>query len=128
MMMRFCRRRVVALLVVGPLAAAAVYMWAVVTPAVGEPAAYAAPPSGAPWTFAFVGDTQLADDRLDPLFAKLATHEPEFVLHLGDMVDEATSDLEWDRLIESAVKHRLRLMPVVGNHDVRRDYDDDGSI
>jgi len=127
--MRFRRRTVVsALLVVGPLVAAACYGWAVVTPTVSEPTPFAAPPAGEPWTFAFVGDTQLADDRLDPLFAKIADHRPEFVLHLGDMVDEATSDLEWDRLIATSLKHRLRLMPVVGNHDVRRDYDDDGSI
>jgi hypothetical protein len=43
------------------------------------------------------------------------------------MVDEATSDLEWDRLLAAALKHRVRLMPVVGNHDFRRDYADDGS-
>jgi predicted phosphodiesterase len=127
--MRFRRRKViVTLALLMPLGAVVCYVAAVVTPVVDEPAAFATPPGGEPWTFAFVGDTQLADDKLDPLFARLATHHPEFVLHLGDMVDEATSDLEWDRLIESAVKHRLRLMPVVGNHDVRGDYDDDGSI
>lgn len=105
------------------------YAWGVVTPRVDEPPPIRTVAGAKPaWCFGFVGDTQLADDRLEPLMRQFAGHGVEFVLHLGDMVDEATSDLEWDRLVAAAVKHRIRLMPVVGNHDVRRDYDDDGSI
>jgi predicted phosphodiesterase len=99
------------------------------TPSVGEPFAPAlANPTAQPlWKFGFVGDTQQAGERLDPLMASLERHDVEFVLHLGDMVDEATSDVEWDRLLDSALRHRIRLMPVVGNHDIRRDYADDGA-
>lgn len=79
------------------------------------------------WTFGFVGDTQQAGAGLEPLMAAFEQSEVEFVLHLGDMVDEATSDVEWDTLLAAALKHRIRLMPVVGNHDIRRDYADDGT-
>ena len=131
-MLRWLRsrpRRVIALTLLASLAAVAVYVWTVVTPEIGEPAAVETRAGATPlWSFGFVGDTQLADDRLDPLMQRFESHDVEFVLHLGDMVDESTSDLEWDRLVAAAVKHRVRLMPVVGNHDVRRDYDDDGSI
>jgi len=123
------RRRVFLAVVVGlVIAAGCGWTWTTATPDVGEPAIFATPAAGAAlWTFGFVGDTQQAEDRLEPLMAQFAGHGVEFVLHLGDMVDEATSDLEWDRLISAALKHRIRLMPVVGNHDVRRDYADDGS-
>lgn len=108
--------------------AAVSFAAAIAVPDVGEPPAFASAPQGEPlWMFGFVGDTQQADDRLDPLMGAFERHNVEFVLHLGDMVDEATSDLEWDRLLAAALKHRVRLMPVVGNHDVRRDYTDDGS-
>lgn len=104
------------------------YAAAVVTPEVGEPFVPATAAAAEPlWRFGFVGDTQQADDKLEPLMATLEKHDVEFVLHLGDMVDESTSDLEWDRLLEAALKHRIRLMPVVGNHDIRRDYADDGA-
>ncbi|MCE9604683.1 MAG: metallophosphoesterase [Planctomycetia bacterium] len=127
--MRILKRRPLFVAALVTLIAAFGYAWAVVTPTVGEPFTVATPPAGKPlWTFGFVGDTQQADDRLDPLMAKFESHDVEFVLHLGDMVDEAASDMEWDRLIAAALKHRVRLMPVVGNHDVRTDYADDGSI
>ncbi len=123
------RTRAVATVAVACTLAAVAYGAAIVTPMVGEPPAVHIPAPAAPtWRFGFVGDTQLADDRLEPLMRKFAEHDVEFVLHLGDMVDESTSDLEWDRLVAAAMKHRIRLMPVVGNHDVRRDYDDDGAI
>lgn len=110
-------------------ASALCYAAVVVTPAIDEPFQPSAAVPGAPlWTFGFVGDTQLADDKLEPLMEKFERRDVEFVLHLGDMVDESSSDLEWDRLVAAAKKHRVRLMPVVGNHDVRRDYDDDGAI
>lgn len=130
-MFSFVRRRPIAALFVATfvaVVAAAGFAWTVAVPEVGKPVEFAGAPRGEPlWTFGFVGDTQQADDRLEPLMATLEKHDVEFVLHLGDMVDEATSDLEWDRLTAAALKHRIRLMPVVGNHDVRRDYADDGS-
>jgi predicted phosphodiesterase len=130
-LLNFARRRpfIVFLLVALVATAAALgFAAAIAVPEIGEPATFASPPAGEPlWKFGFVGDTQQADDRLEPLMASFERHGVEFVLHLGDMVDEATSDLEWDRLISAALKHRVRLMPVVGNHDFRRDYADDGS-
>lgn len=130
-LLSFVRRRprtLLALTLSGVILSAIGYAATIVVPDVGEPFA---PPQAAVaeplWRFAFVGDTQQADDRLEPLMKTIAGHNVEFVLHLGDMVDEATSDLEWDRLLAAALKHRLRLMPVVGNHDIRRDYADDGT-
>ena len=123
------RRRIAVVAVLTMVGSAISYAWAVTTPEIGEPFQPATAASGAPlWKFGFVGDTQQADDALEPLMAKFERQEVEFVVHLGDMVDESTSDLEWDRLVDAALKHRVRLMPVVGNHDVRGDYADDGAI
>lgn len=102
--------------------------WAIATPEIGEP--YQNPSTASPrlWSFGFVGDTQLGGERVEEIFRRLHDENVEFVLHLGDMVDEAASDGEWDTLLAQAARQRIRLMPVVGNHDHLLDHADDGSI
>ena len=100
---------------------------AVVTPTIGEPPTIATSAEVEPlWRFGFVGDTQLGQALIPTIFARLAQERVEFVLHLGDIVDEAGDDAEWDNVMLEARRHRLRLMPVVGNHDRLRDRDDTG--
>jgi 3',5'-cyclic AMP phosphodiesterase CpdA len=110
------------------VAAVAVYAVSVAVPDVGEP--NPAPPLAGEkhWSFGFVGDTQLGEDIVGPIFARLSAAHVEFVLHLGDMVEHADRDDEWNDLIEQAEQHELRLMPVVGNHDVMPCYDDHGEM
>jgi predicted phosphodiesterase len=97
-------------------------------PEVGEPTEVAAASSAPLWRFGFVGDTHGGGEMVDAIFSQLAQAHPEFVLHLGDMVDRGDSDAEWNALLEKADRHALRLMPVVGNHDVERSYHDRGEI
>lgn len=123
---------------VGAAAAIAGWTWAVVTPEIGQPFVLSAAPGGAQegaasrpavrgqklWSFGFVGDTHagLADGTVDRIFAQLERANLEFVLHLGDMVDVGAADSQWDQLARLAWAHRIRLLPVVGNHDPHRGY------
>lgn len=112
---------------------ALVFGWsaAVVTPKIGPPPAVAVTRSASSnesplWKFGFVGDTHAGPELTDRAFAGLAANQVEFVLHLGDMVDHGERADEWQRLVELAKKHNVRLMPVVGNHDKLPDGDDHG--
>ena len=105
------------------------YVGAVVTPEVTPAATSSDKPQGQKlWTFGFVGDTQLGGQVVSDIFARMEAAGVEFALHLGDMVDDAACDAEWDDLLLKAAQHRIRLMPVVGNHDRRVDYADRGEI
>lgn len=109
------------------------WAWTIVTPTIGEPYAVASSSSGAQaetqklWSFGFVGDTHagLGNSTVDELFGRFEAADVEFVLHLGDMVDVGACDAQWDELARLAHKHHVRLMPVVGNHDVHRGYASD---
>jgi hypothetical protein len=110
------------------VAALVAYAVTVAVPDVGEPN-HTTPLAGEKlWSFGFVGDTQLGEGIVEPIFARLSAARVEFVLHLGDMVEHADRDDEWNDLIEAAERHGLRLMPVVGNHDVMPCYDDHGEM
>ena len=116
------------LLVVGPLVAAVVYALVVATPEIGP-----APPehgkSGSKlWSFGFVGDTQLGEQIVEDIFSRFEEAKVEFIVHLGDMVDDADDDAEWDELLRKAARHRIRLMPVAGNHDRLAPYADRGEV
>lgn len=120
-------------------AAALAYAWALATPEIGPAAAPATEasssqsvaPDGKPtklWTFGFVGDTQLGEGIVDKIFARLHEADVEFVLHLGDLVDDADREEQWRYVLDQAAEHKLRLVPVVGNHDKMLAYDDAGEI
>jgi predicted phosphodiesterase len=105
------------------------YGWWRVTPNIGELPVLSKPSAEEKlWTFGFVGDTQLGEKIYERIFAEMDRKHVEFVLHLGDMVDDAANQSQWQSLIASAARHRIRLMPVVGNHDKLLDYDDRGEI
>jgi predicted phosphodiesterase len=109
-------RRWIALpVIVGLLLCA--YAWAIATPVVGEPRRLSAPVGERLWSFGFVGDTQLGEGIVDDVFGHFESEGVEFVLHLGDIVDDAASDEQWDEVLSAARRHKLWLRPVVGNHD-----------
>lgn len=123
------------------LAAAVValaYAWSVATPEIGPAAAlvtHAAQQSAGQaaentplWRFGFVGDTQLGEGIVDKIFARFKDARVEFVLHLGDIVDNADLDEQWEYVLDQASRNELKLMPVVGNHDRMLAYDDRGEI
>lgn len=107
-------------------ALAAVAWWRV-TPVVSEPSRLA-PQGEKLWTFGFVGDTQLGGQIAEQIFERMGQAKVEFALHLGDLVDDAANQSQWDDLLRRAARHRIRIMPVVGNHDRMPDYDDHGEI
>jgi predicted phosphodiesterase len=93
------------------------YAWAIATPRVDLPAALPPPTGGKLWSFGFVGDTQLGDGIVDVVFDGFEQAGVEFVLHLGDIVDDAASDEQWSDVLGAVRRHGVRLRPVVGNHD-----------
>lgn len=127
-MFRRYRKSLFAAVCVLPLAAAAAYALAVATPDIGQPATLSNDPGKKLWTFGFVGDTQLGGEIVEQIFRRFEAAGVEFALHLGDMVDEAANDGEWDELLRQAAAHRIRLLPVVGNHDRLATYDDRGDV
>lgn len=134
---RFCRWAMRLGLLLAALAV--LYAWAVATPEIG-PAAAPALTSAAHqsadqavqddplWSFGFVGDTQLGEGIVDKIFSRFKDAQVEFVLHLGDLVDNADIDEQWEYVLDQAARHELKLMPVVGNHDRMLAYDDRGEI
>lgn len=121
------------------IALAMVYAWALATPEIGPATTIPLTPAlsknaaegsdKAPlWSFGFVGDTQLGEGIVDKIFAQMQAAQVEFVLHLGDIVDNAEIDEQWDYVLEQAARCKLKLMPVVGNHDRMLAYGDRGEI
>lgn len=112
------------------LAVFAGFAWTVTHPPIGQPLALPADSQEKLWTFAFVGDTHtgMTSEVAPKIVAAIAAARPEFVLHLGDMVDQGESEQQWQQFIDLARSHRLRLLPVVGNHDVLPSYSDKGEI
>lgn len=129
MIRRLFRWSLVLLLVL--LAAFGGFAWTVVHPPITAPWQPATPDAEQKlWSFGFVGDTHagMSDGVVDQIFAKLAGEELEFVLHLGDMVDQGESEGQWQQFVDQVRQHRLRLLPVVGNHDIMSAYSDRGDI
>jgi predicted phosphodiesterase len=113
------------------LAAFGGFAWTVVHPTVGVPRSVDQPTDAQKlWSFGFVGDTHagMTDATVNQIFHRLAQSDVEFVLHLGDMVDQGESEAQWQSFLDLARQHRLRLLPVVGNHDVMSTYSDRGEI
>lgn len=106
--------------------AAALWATSVAVPEVGQPYQ---PPAAAEqklWSFGFVGDTQLGEGVVERIFERLHDARVEFVLHLGDIVDNAEREDQWQFIVDQAARNELRLMPVVGNHDRLLDGHDRG--
>lgn len=95
----------------------AAYLGAIATPDVGEPAILPPPAGQKLWSFGFVGDTQLGEAIVERVFERFEKADVDFVLHLGDIVDDASSDEQWNDVLSAVCRHHIRLRPVVGNHD-----------
>jgi predicted phosphodiesterase len=121
-------RRTLAIVIVATVSAIVFWCVAVVTPEVAEPPIYDSAADQKLWSFGFVGDTHEGRGITDRIFAKMRDADLEFVVHLGDIVDRGDSDEQWEYVLTEAARNRLRLMPVVGNHDKEKCYDDRGEI
>lgn len=106
--------------IVPPLLAAlavCAYVWTITTPEVSQPISLPPAATAKLWSFGFVGDTQLGEGIADVIFDRFEKAGVEFVLHLGDIVDDAASDEQWNDVLSSVGRHNIHLRPVVGNHD-----------
>ncbi|HWB10832.1 MAG TPA: metallophosphoesterase [Pirellulales bacterium] len=93
------------------------YAWTLATPEIGGDVRLPPPSGDRLWSFGFVGDTQLGEGIVDVVFERFEKAEVDFVLHLGDIVDDASSCDQWKYVLGEARRHHIRLRPVVGNHD-----------
>lgn len=110
------------------LLVAGAYAWTIATPEIGEPATITSEPGEKLWTFGFVGDTQQGEGIVDRVFTQMREANVEFVLHLGDLVEEADRDDQWQYVLDQAAKNEITLKPVVGNHDILKEQGDRGDI
>jgi predicted phosphodiesterase len=110
------------------LLVAGAYAWTVATPEIDKPTIISSEESERLWTFGFVGDTQQGEGIVDRIFARLREADVEFVLHLGDLVEEADRDEQWKYVLDQAARNEITLKPVVGNHDILKDLGDRGDI
>ncbi len=120
--------RWLSLICLASLLVAGAYAWTVATPEIGAPTTITSDPGEKLWTFGFVGDTQQGEGIVDRVFAQLREANVEFVLHLGDLVEQADHDEQWKYVLDQAAKNELSLKPVVGNHDVLKEQGDRGDI
>ena len=109
-----------------------IWVFTVVSPDVGENT-YTGPPTEEKkrWSFGFVGDTHIglgSSEQFEEVLDQMKSEDVEFLLHLGDLVNRSESDQAWDELTGLVEQRQIRLMPIVGNHDKSKAYDDRGEI
>ncbi len=72
--------------------------------------------------FVVFGDTELEPES-QPLFDFAEQLHPDFIVHLGDIVDRGADILtmDWDRLAKrhGRLFRRIPFWPVIGNHEIR---------
>lgn len=84
-------------------------------------------PSGdGSFKFAFVADIQIVGENhtqwaasLDKIVTEL---DPAFLLSAGDQVNTASSEVEYDGLLDHELFRSLPFAPVIGNHDNKAQY------
>jgi predicted phosphodiesterase len=83
----------------------------------------AAKPSQTHFTFAVIGDTQSQYEYHQEIVRLLVALEPDFVLHVGDLVQNGDVGPNWEVFfdVERDLMARVPLYPVLGNHDRAND-------
>ena len=97
--------------------------------------------SDLPNSFILIGDTQRtgwfestllfresSDSVQFELFSKIASldNKPSFIVHLGDLVYDASSDSDWEYFDSSTSmirKEKIPIVPLLGNHEYFGDYE-----
>ena len=73
--------------------------------------------------FAVLGDTQTGHTIHRSIVERIASWEPDFVLHTGDLVADGTSTADWLTFfdLEAPLLAQRLLFPTLGNHDMGPD-------
>lgn len=76
-------------------------------------------PAGRAVKFVVLGDSRDAYDRFGRIMAGAARHDPDFIIHSGDMVGEGFIQDQWDAWFTAAepVLREIPLMTGIGNHE-----------
>jgi len=72
---------------------------------------------GPPYQFAVIGDNEDGERIYLRLMSSLIGRNPNFIIHLGDMVSKPDPK-EWDAFFEASETVQMPFFPVLGNHDV----------
>jgi hypothetical protein len=70
-----------------------------------------------PFQFALIGDSQRGQKVYTELLRKIIDRKPNFLIHLGDMINEP-HEKEWRTFFEISKPMDFPFFPVAGNHDV----------
>jgi len=70
-----------------------------------------------PFQFALIGDSQRGQKVYAELLRKIIERKPNFLIHLGDMINEP-HEKEWQTFFEISKPMDFPFFPVAGNHDV----------
>jgi len=77
------------------------------------------------WSFAVIGDTRNGLKTFNKLLDIMLKdpYRPEMLFHTGDMVNRGANIGEWEKYKNAIAKlaGRIRVFPVVGNHEMFRD-------
>lgn len=71
------------------------------------------------FTFAVLGDTQSVYEAHKGVVGRIAAMSPDFILHVGDLVQNGNSGLEWQAFfdIQRELMARAPLFAALGNHE-----------
>ncbi|MBM4339892.1 MAG: hypothetical protein FJ110_10135 [Deltaproteobacteria bacterium] len=70
-----------------------------------------------PVQFAVIGDSRDGEKVYPQLLARILERKPDFIIHLGDMVNRPT-EKEWQQFFHLSRPITVPFFPVAGNHDV----------
>jgi len=72
------------------------------------------------FTFAVYGDSRSGHETHSDVLSLMDGHDPQFILHTGDIVNDGCSKEDWDFFLDLAhpVMEDTPLWPTRGNHDV----------
>ena len=76
------------------------------------------------FSFAAIGDTRTDHINHARVIDQLAKTSPDFLLHVGDMVEVGANPLDWGSFfqIEAPVLKKSPLYPTLGNHEARSQH------
>jgi hypothetical protein len=78
-----------------------------------------------PFSFAAFGDSRTTPEQSSVVGRQMASHEPHFLLHSGDLVSNGTAYEQWEEQFFSPLGDTLNhvpIFPVLGNHEQNSEH------
>lgn len=86
---------------------------------------FTAPEADQSWSFALIGDTQRNPAITAQVAANIWKRRPNFVVHLGDVVDSGPDKREWVHDLFAPCRElfgRVAVFPCIGNHEKNHEH------